>query len=95
MPLTGFLQGEKFDRETVRVMSIAFEMTRIALGFRDGIGDEIIAKKLLNLPRPVRSTPIGFATGHLSRLPRRTFMGDKLNPESRYSERRGAGNQRS
>jgi hypothetical protein len=51
MPLTGFLQGEKFDRETVRVMSIAFEMTRIALSFRDGIGDELIAKKIIELAK--------------------------------------------
>jgi hypothetical protein len=32
-------------------MSVAFEMTRIALGFRDGIGDEIIAKKIIELAK--------------------------------------------
>jgi hypothetical protein len=66
MPLTGFLQGEKFDRETVRVMSIAFEMTRIALGFRDGIGDEIIAKKIIELAKAGEIDP--------NRLCDRTFV---------------------
>jgi hypothetical protein len=32
MPIASFLNGARFDRETTRVMGLAFEMARIALG---------------------------------------------------------------
>ena len=49
MPITPFLNGEKFDRETTRVMGVAFELTLSALALRDR-GDqvnEIVAQKII------------------------------------------------
>jgi hypothetical protein len=31
MPITPFLSGEQFDRETLRILGVAFEQTCIAL----------------------------------------------------------------
>jgi hypothetical protein len=35
MPITPYLDGHKFDPETMRVMGVAFKMTRVALGLAD------------------------------------------------------------
>jgi hypothetical protein len=43
MPITPFLNGERFDLETKRVMGVAFEMARAALRLEDR-GDPIVAK---------------------------------------------------
>jgi hypothetical protein len=49
MPITSFLNGVKFDRETTRVMSVAFEMTRIALGLADRAIELLVAKRIIDL----------------------------------------------
>ena len=49
MPITPFLDGYRFDPETTRVMGVAYEMVRAALGLVDR-GDpinEVIAKKVI------------------------------------------------
>ena len=46
MPISQFLGNSKFDPETKRIMGLAFEMTRLALGLADrgDIVNELIAK---------------------------------------------------
>jgi hypothetical protein len=46
MPIAPLLDGYGFDRETKRVISVAFEMVRIALGLSHSgaLANEIIAK---------------------------------------------------
>jgi alpha-D-ribose 1-methylphosphonate 5-triphosphate synthase subunit PhnI len=56
MPITQFLGNAKFDPETRRIMGLAFEMTRLALGLADR-GDranELVA----NLQKPANSIPM-------------------------------------
>jgi hypothetical protein len=52
MPIRPFLDGHKFDSETIRVMGVAFEMARAALRAtnRDDLTDEqIIANSIIEL----------------------------------------------
>jgi hypothetical protein len=59
VPITLFLNGVKFDRETTRVMRVAFEMTRIALGVaerRDGV-NEIVARTIVQLAKQGERNP--------------------------------------
>jgi hypothetical protein len=53
MPITPFLDGQKFDPETKRVMGVAFEMTRAAVRLTDRNDPiiEIIAKKIIELAK--------------------------------------------
>jgi len=59
MPITPFLDDTKFDLEAKRVMGVAFEMTRVALGLADrgDLANEIIAKRS-HLPRLASAIPI-------------------------------------
>jgi hypothetical protein len=51
MPIASYLRGTRFDNETRRVMGVAFEMVRVALGLVDQgyIANEIIAKHIIKL----------------------------------------------
>lgn len=53
MPITPFLGGISFDPETKRVMGLAFEMARVALGLNDhsGLANEVIAKQIIELAK--------------------------------------------
>ena len=53
MPITPFLGDISFDPETRRVMGLAFEMARVALGLNDhtGIANEVIAKQIIELAK--------------------------------------------
>jgi hypothetical protein len=53
MPITPFLGDISFDPETKRVMGLAFEMARIALGLDDrtGTANEVIAKQIIELAK--------------------------------------------
>jgi hypothetical protein len=53
MPISIFLDGQKFDPETKRVMGLAFEMTRAALRLtdRDDLVVAMIAKKIIELAK--------------------------------------------
>jgi hypothetical protein len=58
VPITSFLNGVRFDRETTRVMGVAFELTRLALGIaerRDEV-NEVVAKTISCGCRSVQST---------------------------------------
>ena len=64
MPITPFLDGQKFDPEAKRVMGVAFEMTRAALRLTDRndpiieiIAIEIIAKKIIELAKAGARNP--------------------------------------
>jgi hypothetical protein len=59
MPITPFLDGYKPDPETLRVMGVAFEMTRAALQLtdRDGLAVAIIAKKIIELAKAGERNP--------------------------------------
>jgi hypothetical protein len=53
MPIVSFLNGANFDRETMRVMGVAFEMARIALGLADRShqANELVAKRIFHSGR--------------------------------------------
>ena len=58
MPIAQFLQGQNFDRETIRVMGIAFEMTRTALGSdRGDLVNEVIARKVMEVAKAGETNP--------------------------------------
>jgi hypothetical protein len=59
VPIASFLNGAKFDRETTRVMGVAFEMTRVALGIaerRDEL-NEMVAKRIMELAKQGERNP--------------------------------------
>jgi hypothetical protein len=51
MPIRAYLDGHRFDPETVRVLGLAFEICRAALKIEDGNdrAKEVIARKLIEL----------------------------------------------
>jgi hypothetical protein len=53
MPITQFLGNSKFDPETRRIMGLAFEMARLALGLEDrgDLANEMLAKKIIELAK--------------------------------------------
>jgi hypothetical protein len=53
MPITEFLDGVRFDRETTRVMGVAYEMACATLKFAEQtyIAHETIAKRIIGLTR--------------------------------------------
>jgi hypothetical protein len=58
MPITPFL-GDSFDPETRRVMGLAFEMARVALGLSDhtGVANEANAKEIIELAKSGERNP--------------------------------------
>jgi hypothetical protein len=59
MPITPFLSRDRFDRETIRVMGIAFEMACVALRLadRDDDANEIIARRIIELAKAGERNP--------------------------------------
>ena len=59
MPITEFLNGSRFDPEIKRVMGVAYEMTRAALGLpdREVLVNEVIAKKVIELAKAGEANP--------------------------------------
>ena len=51
MPIRPFLDGHRFDPETVRLMGIAFEMARVAITRQADLTDEIIARTIIELAK--------------------------------------------
>jgi hypothetical protein len=51
MPIGQYLNGERFDRETTRVMGLAFELARATLGVGDRGVDEMIAKAIIEFAK--------------------------------------------
>jgi hypothetical protein len=59
MPIREFLNGERFDPETTRILGIAFEAARIALRLADR-GDAfapIVAKRIIELAKTGEHNP--------------------------------------
>jgi hypothetical protein len=59
MPITPFLNGERFDPETRRVLGVALELTCIVLRVEDcddGV-KQAVATKLIDLPRLASEIP--------------------------------------
>ena len=54
-----YLDGQKFDSETKRIMGLAFEMTRAALRIsnQDDLAPEIIATKTIELAKAGERDP--------------------------------------
>jgi hypothetical protein len=59
MPIAPLLTGVGFDREMTRVMGVAFEMTRTALGSADRSDhvNEIVAKTIIDLANQGERNP--------------------------------------
>jgi hypothetical protein len=59
MPIASFLNGAKFDRETTRVMGVAFEIARIALGLADRSdqANELVANRIIDLAKQGECNP--------------------------------------
>jgi hypothetical protein len=59
MPITPFLNGERFDQEMRRILCVALEMSCIALRVGDCADDvrQAVANKIMPLPRPVNAIP--------------------------------------
>jgi hypothetical protein len=59
MPISQFLGNSEFDPETKRIMGLAFEMTRLALGLTDrgDIANELIAKRIIELAKAGERNP--------------------------------------
>ena len=59
MPIGPFLNGERFDPETKRVLGVAFEITYIALGAEgsDDFVKQAIANKIINLAKAGERNP--------------------------------------
>ena len=59
MPIRPYLDGQKFDPETIRVMGIAFEMALVALRLADrgDLANEVVARKIINLAKAGERDP--------------------------------------
>jgi hypothetical protein len=51
VPIRPFLHGQTFDRETTRLLGIAFEMARAAIKFPPDLSDESIARAIIELAK--------------------------------------------
>jgi hypothetical protein len=58
MPITPFLNGERFDLEGERVLRVAFEMVCIGLRTGDCDDGEQSPRSSSRLPKQVNATPI-------------------------------------
>jgi hypothetical protein len=69
MPITPFLDGDiQFDAEARRVIGVAFEIARVALGLadRDDLSDEIIAKRIIEHAKAGERNPDVLCEGVLN-----------------------------
>jgi hypothetical protein len=57
MPITQFLDGERFDPDAKRVLGVAFEMVCIALRTTDDLVKQAIARKLVVLTKAGERNP--------------------------------------
>jgi hypothetical protein len=49
MPIRSYLNGQRFDPETMRLMGLAYEMTLISLGLvdRGHMANDVVARKII------------------------------------------------
>jgi len=59
MPITQFLDNTDFDPEARRVMGVAFEIVRVALGLADrgDLADAFVAKRIIELAKAGERNP--------------------------------------
>ena len=59
MPIRPYLDGHPFDPETVRLLGLAFDLTRAALKIEDGNeqAKEVLAEKLIELAQQGERDP--------------------------------------
>jgi hypothetical protein len=59
MPIRSYLNGHRFDPETMRLMGLAYEMTLISLRLvdRGDISNNVIAQKLIELAKSGERDP--------------------------------------
>jgi hypothetical protein len=67
MPIRPYLDGHKFDPETLRVMGIALEMALVALRLadRDDLANEVVAQKVIALAKAGECDPERLCDGVL------------------------------
>jgi hypothetical protein len=67
MPIRPYLDGHKFDPETLRVMGIALEMALVALRLadRDDLANEVVAQKVIALAKAGERDPERLCDGVL------------------------------
>jgi hypothetical protein len=68
MAITSYLDDFDTDPETKRVLDVALEMTRTALGLADDLANGIIAKRLIELARAGERNPDLLCEGALKTL---------------------------
>jgi hypothetical protein len=68
MSITPYLGGFDIDPETRRVVGVALEMTRVALGLADHHVNGIIAKPIIELARAGERNPDLLCEGALKKL---------------------------
>jgi hypothetical protein len=75
MAFTGYLGDFDVDAETNRVLDVALEMTRAALGLADDFANGMIAKRIIELARAGERNPDLLCEGALEKL-RGALFGD-------------------
>ena len=70
MPIRQFLDNPTFDPEATRVMGVAFEMVRAALGLagRGDLANEIVAQRIIELAKTGERNPDLLCEGALKKL---------------------------
>jgi hypothetical protein len=70
MPIRPYIDGQKFDLETIRVTGIAFEMSLVALRLADrgDLANEVVAHKIIELARAGERDPERLCDGVLKEL---------------------------
>ena len=68
MPITPYLDDFDFNAETKRVLGVALEETRIALGLGDNFADGMIAKRIVELAKAGERNPGLLCEGALKEL---------------------------
>jgi hypothetical protein len=64
------------DSETERVLGIALDMTRLALGLEGDLANKIIAKRIIELAKAGERNPDLLCEGALEKLRRHRLFGD-------------------
>ena len=75
MAFASYLGDFDVDAETNRVLDVALEMTRAALGLADNFADGIIARQIVELSRTGERNPDLLCEGALKKL-RGVLFGD-------------------
>jgi hypothetical protein len=68
MSITPYLDGLNIDPETERVLGVALDMTRVALGLADNFADGIIARRIVELAKAGERNPDLLSEGSLEKL---------------------------